>query len=273
MPARRRPADAVGTHLLIIDPQVDFMDLPGSTLPVTGADADMRRLAAFIDAGGSRFDHITVTLDTHELHDIGHPAFWRTADGRVPAPFTPVTLEDVEQRRIDAAEPALRDYVRGYLRALEAGKRYGHMIWPVHCQVGSPGHAIHPAVLRAINAWEMRTGMPAQRVLKGRNRLTEHYSAVRAEVVDPRDPFTGTNHDLVDSVRASTRTLVAGEALSHCVKATVEDLVGEIGSASGFTLLTDAMSPVTGFEAQARGFMERMAEQGARLCTLAQCAS
>lgn len=259
------------THLLIIDPQVDFMDLAGSTLPVQGANADMERLAAFIEASGSRIDRITVTLDTHELHDIGHPVFWRTADGRMPAPFMPVAIEDVEQGRIEAAEPSLRDYVRGYLRALKAGNRYGHMIWPPHCQIGSPGHAIHPAVLSAVNAWETHSGTPARRVLKGQNRFTEHYSAVRAEVVDPRDPSTDTNRDLVASVVESTITLVAGEALSHCVKATVEDLVGEMKSASNITLLTDAMSPVAGFEAQGRAFLEQIGAKGARLCTLAQC--
>ena len=259
------------THLLIIDPQVDFMDLDGSTLPVRGANADMERLAAFIDAGDTRIDRITVTLDTHELHDIGHPVFWRLADGSMPAPFTPVSLDDVEQGRIDVAEAEHRDYVRRYLRALEAGKRFGHMIWPVHCQIGSPGHAIHPAVLRAINAWETRTGTPAQRVLKGQNRFTEHYSAVRAEVVDPRDSATDTHRGLVASVAGSARTLVAGEALSHCVKATVEDLVTETKNASNLTLLTDAMSPVGGFESQGQAFLRKLAAQGATLCTLAQC--
>jgi nicotinamidase-related amidase len=265
----------VTTHLLIIDPQVDFMDLQGSTLPVTGANTDMERLAAFIDAQASRIDRITVTLDTHELHDIGHPVFWRRADGTMPSPFTPVSVEDVEEGRIDAAEPSLRAYVRDYLRALKAGSRYGHMIWPVHCQIGSPGHAIHPAVLRAINAWETRSGTPACRVLKGQNRFTEHYSAVRAEVVDPRDLATGTNRALVDSIVESTRLLVAGEALSHCVKATVEDLVDEMPGgrrAARFVLLTDAMSPVTGFEAQGLAFLQRMAQQGATLCTLAEAA-
>lgn len=265
-------AEDVSTHLLIIDPQVDFMDLDGSTLPVQGAHADMERLAAFIDTHGARIDHITVTLDTHELHDIGHPVFWRMADGRMPAPFTPVSVEDLEQGRIDAAEPSLRDYVRRYLQALKVGNHYGHMIWPVHCQIGSPGHAIHPAVLRAVNAWETRTGTPARRVLKGQNRLTEHYSAVRAEVVDPRDPATDTNRDLVASVVESTITLVAGEALSHCVKATVEDLAGEMNGASRLTLLTDAMSPVTGFETQGRAFLQQVAAQGGTLCTLADVA-
>lgn len=263
------------THLLIIDPQVDFMDLAGSTLPVSGADADMRRLADFIDAQGSRIDRITVTLDTHELHDIGHPVFWRKADGTMPTPFTPVSVEDVEQGRIDAAEPSLRGYVREYLRALKAGNRYSHMIWPVHCQIGSPGHAIHPAVLRAINGWEMRSGTPARRVLKGQNRFTEHYSAVRAEVVDPRDPATAINRAFVDSIAGSSRTLVAGEALSHCVRATVEDLVDAMPQghrAARFTLLTDAMSPVTGFEGSGQAFLQRMAQQGATLCTLAEAA-
>lgn len=265
----------MATHLLIIDPQVDFMDLPGSALPVKGASADMERLAAFIERVGAGIDRITVTLDTHELHDIGHPVFWRTADGRMPAPFTPVSVEDVEQGRIDAADPALRTYVRGYLRALEAGKRFAHMVWPVHCQIGSPGHAIHPAVLRAVNDWETRSGTPARRVLKGRNRLTEHYSAVRAEVVDPQDPSTDTNRELVDSVAGCECTLVAGEALSHCVRATVEDLVAELRTraskpAAGLVLLTDAMSPVAGFEPQSGDFLRQMAAQGATLGTLAQ---
>lgn len=36
-------------HLLIIDPQIDFMDLPGSALPVAGANADMDRFAPLLD--------------------------------------------------------------------------------------------------------------------------------------------------------------------------------------------------------------------------------
>ena len=75
------------THLLIIDPQNDFCDLPVSTssatpaLPVFGADADMQRLAAFIRAHGSQLTDITVTLDSHHRLDIAHPTFWQQADG------------------------------------------------------------------------------------------------------------------------------------------------------------------------------------------------
>ena len=67
-------------HLLAIDPQNDFCDLPAAwhsrdphsgavtvpALPVPGAHADMQRLAAFIRAQGAGIDHITVTLDSHQ---------------------------------------------------------------------------------------------------------------------------------------------------------------------------------------------------------------
>ena len=43
-------------HLLVIDPQIDFMDLPGSALPVTGANADMDRLAGFVRKYGKKLD-------------------------------------------------------------------------------------------------------------------------------------------------------------------------------------------------------------------------
>ena len=75
-------------HLLAIDPQNDFCDLPAAwhsrdphsgavtapALPVPGAHADMQRLAAFIRAQGAGIDHITVTLDSHQRYDVGHVA-------------------------------------------------------------------------------------------------------------------------------------------------------------------------------------------------------
>lgn len=255
------------THLLIIDPQADFMDRPGAALPVNGADADMQRLATFICTKGERLDGITITLDSHELLDIGHPGFWRTASGQPPSAFTQVARADVVAGTLTPADPTHRGRVLDYLRQLEARGRYRHMIWPVHCQVGTPGHNLHPAILGACNDWERATGRPVLRVLKGLNRFTEHYSAIRAEVVDPDDPHTHTNRHLLDVLLAADRLLVAGEALSHCVKSTVEDVVEAMGAARAarVTLLTDAMSPVTGFEAQGAAFIAATREAGASL--------
>ncbi|MBC7376296.1 MAG: cysteine hydrolase, partial [Burkholderiaceae bacterium] len=88
-------------HLLVIDPQNDFCDLPASwraqdplsgamlapALPVAGAHADMLRLAALIDGGAAGLGAISITLDSHHRYDIAHPTFWRTGDGGAVAPF------------------------------------------------------------------------------------------------------------------------------------------------------------------------------------------
>ena len=65
--------------------------------------------------------------------------------------------------------------------------------------------------------------------------------------------------------------MIAGEASSHCVKATVEHLAQHLPSRriDKLVLLTDAMSPVTGFEAQAAAFLSDLQRQGARLTTCA----
>lgn len=76
-------------HLLIIDPQNDFCDLPAQylpvdpltgqavapALPVPGAHADMQRLARFVDATAPALSAVTVTLDSHHRLDIAHPTF------------------------------------------------------------------------------------------------------------------------------------------------------------------------------------------------------
>jgi nicotinic acid phosphoribosyltransferase len=57
-------------QLVVIDPQNDFCDLPGAALPVTGANADMERLAKFITRAGKKLEDIHVTLDSHRFIDI-----------------------------------------------------------------------------------------------------------------------------------------------------------------------------------------------------------
>lgn len=83
-------------EFLIIDPQNDFSDTPGAALPVSGASADAERLAQLLNRLGDRIAAIHVTLDTHQLVDIAHPIFWRNGVGCPPAPFTQITVADVE---------------------------------------------------------------------------------------------------------------------------------------------------------------------------------
>ncbi|MEG2034247.1 MAG: cysteine hydrolase, partial [Janthinobacterium sp.] len=76
---------------------------------------------------------------------------------------------------------------------------------------------------------------------------------------------------LLAQLRASHQLVIAGEASSHCVRATTEHIVDNWGSDdfSRIVLLTDCMSPVTGFERQQRDFIAGMQERGVRLATSA----
>ncbi len=125
------------------------------------------------------------------------------------------------------------------------------MVWPAHCELGTWGHNVHAWVQAACNRWEEDGARQVVKVLKGRNPLTEHYSALQAEVTDPDDPQTGTNQALLDRLRPAERILLAGEAGSHCVRATTEHLLQYLppGPRREYVLLLDCISPVAGFEA------------------------
>jgi nicotinamidase/pyrazinamidase len=274
------------TQLLIIDPQNDFCDLPvgwcptdpltgeriAPALPVAGAHADMGRLAAFIRGAAGALDDITVTLDSHNRLHIAHPTFWQTGEGGAVAPFTQITARQVRAGAFRPRDPSADERALDYLEALEARGRYTLMVWPVHCEMGTWGHGVHADVRAAYNAWEVERLKVVRKVAKGSNLWTEHYSALQAEVPDRTDPHTQLNHGLLAALDAADLLVIAGEAASHCVKATTEDIADNLpgGRPERLVLLTDCMSPVTGFADQQDTFLRGMAERGARLTTSAE---
>jgi nicotinamidase/pyrazinamidase len=271
------------TQLLIIDPQNDFCDLPAAwrpvdpltgtamapALPVAGAHADMQRTAAFIRAAGSRLDEITVTLDSHHHVDIAHPTFWQTADGEAVGPFTTITAAQVRAGAFQPRAPAALARTLAYLDALEARGRYTLMVWPVHCEIGTWGHGVHADVRAACNQWEQAQVRGVRKVTKGENPWTEHYSAIQAEVPDAEDEHTQMNAGLLAELDRADTLFIAGEASSHCVRATTEHIVANLpgGRPERVVLLTDCMSPVGGFEAQHQAFLSGMRALGVRLMT------
>ena len=266
-------------HLLIIDPQNDFCDLPPShrptqhapALPVPGAHADMQRLAQLIRDGRRGISAISVTLDSHHRYDIAHPTFWFAQGGAAVAPFTQITAADVRAGRFQPRDPSALPRALAYLDALDANGRYQLMVWPVHCEIGSWGHNVHEDVRAAYNEWEDASLGAVTKIAKGSNPWTEHYSAVMAEVPDDADPDTQLNRQLIASLANADRIYIAGEAGSHCVKATTEHIADQIDP-SRIVLITDCMSPVNGFDAQYRGFLQAMTARGMHTATAAEVA-
>ncbi len=263
-------------RLLVIDPQVDFCDGPANgALPVPGAWDDMERLAAMIDRIGPGLGAIHVTLDSHHTIDIAHPGWWVNRQGASPPPFTLITAADVQAGVWSPRRPDWRQRSLDYVRALEAKGKYTLLIWPPHCLIGSPGHAVHPGLFGSLRRWEERTLGAVNFVVKGANPFTEHYSAVAAEVPDPADPSTMLNTGLIDTLRDSDVVLIAGEALSHCVKSTVEDIADNIGDEHlrKFVILQDCASPIPAvpdgpnFPALSAAFVRRMQARGMNVST------
>jgi len=256
-------------ELLIIDPQVDFCDPQRGALYVPGAEHDMARLTRMIRRLKDKIDDIHVTLDSHHFIHIAHPIFWKDSRGAHPPVFTRITLADVEQGVWTPIVPGMYRRALDYVRKLEQHGRYELTIWPPHCLIGSPGHTVFPELFTALTEWEARFAF-VDYVTKGSNILTEHYSAVQADVPDPADASTQINTRLIQALENADLILIAGEARTHCLANTVRDIANNFGSdsfISKLVLLTDASSDIPGFEAHAQNFMSEMVRRGMQLST------
>ena len=269
------------THLLIIDPQNDFCDTPNalrpvslgqalpSTLAVPGSYQDMLRLSSLIRQVGMHLEGITVTLDSHPYFAIERTTFWTDAQGQALAPFSVVTLEDLNTGR--AVPRRHKAQAAQYLQALEQGGKQALVVWPVHCVTGSWGHNIQTDLANSLNEWELNANVAVQKALKGQYPLAEHYGAFEAEVPVSSVPSTQFNEALAQQLTQGIDHLwVAGEASSHCVATSMRQLHAYMQRnqcSTQITLLTDCMSPVPGFEAQTQQFLDWAQSAGMRLST------
>lgn len=278
-------------HLVVIDGQNDFMGnddgTPYSvkladskaftaTLPVKGAVSDMKRLAKMIGRIGHKLEDIHATLDSHHKIDVGHPSMWRDQNGNSPTPLaTMFSSSDLMNGIWTPRNPNLRKRMINYELALEASKnKYPHIIWTEHCLIGTWGHNIQTDLNEALQKWAGVQGANIDYVVKGTNPFTEHYGALMAEVPDPSDPSTQLNTAFLSVMQNADVIGFAGEASSHCVLTTLQQVVENIGKEhlKKFHLLTDCMSPVApvpgvtpDFPAIADKFLKDMAAEGMTL--------
>jgi len=288
-----RPAvdDTFRTALVLVDAQNTFCT-PGFELFVqgpsgTGALDDSHRLCEFVYRNLGRLTQIVPTLDTHQALQIFHPVFLIDADGRHPAPYTVVTLDDVDSGRW-AVNPAVAEelgldpayaqsHLRYYVETLATGGKYALTIWPYHAMRAGIGFALVSAVEEAVFFHSIaRTSQPdVQR--KGDNPLTEHYSVLGPEVdTDLEGEQLGRrNQELIERLLRFDAVVIAGQAKSHCVAWTIRDLlddttVQERGLAQKVYLLEDCTSPVVvpgiaDYSAEADEAFARFAEAGANI--------
>ena len=253
--------------LLVIDPQVDFME--GGNLAVVGGTADMQRIARMVQKHGEDIDEIRMTLDSHYRIHIAHASYWMDKKGNSPKPFTLISDEDIAKGIWTPRNPAHNDWGLKYPGRLKANGRFVLCIWPDHCIIGTPGQCIQPDFLAAVTDWESRFYGMAPRKTKGSCPHTEHYSAVQADVEYPGDPTTRLDTSFIDVLKRYDIIIMGGEASSHCLNFTARDILGRFSAdqVKKTYLLTDGCSPVTGFEKMAEDFINEMTAKGMNLTT------
>jgi nicotinamidase-related amidase len=296
-PIKPSAADETRVHLLLIDVQKDFC-FPEGSLYVAGRSGkgaidDSRRIAEFIYRNAAMLTDITTTMDTHLAYQIFFPSFWLD---KADAPLTAhrvITSDQIAAGEV-RPNPAIAKWLCGgnytwlckqvlhYTKELERAGKYQLYLWPPHCMLGSDGHALTGVVqeARLFHAF-LRTSQSNVEV-KGGNPLTENYSVLRPEVLSRFDgaPLAQRNTQFLQTLLSADAVIIAGQAASHCVKSTIDDLLTEIAAqdatlAKKVYLVTDCMSAVTvpdgkggfavDFTTQADAALQKFADAGMHL--------
>ena len=237
--------DRIKIQLLIVDMQVDFCHPEGS-LYVPGALDDLRRLIEFIYRQAERITRIICSLDSHLPYQIFHPCWWVDRKGKHPAPFTVISEESVNA---GIWQPLYeRQWSVEYVKRLKKLARKELTIWPYHVLIGSPGHMLDPELFSSVFWHSLARNSQPIWWMKGSIPKTEHYSVVQSEIPVPEHPQGTKNRDFIELIMSADYTLIAGEAASHCVLETIEDLVEEFAGSPEFLkrliVLEDCTSPV-----------------------------
>ncbi len=296
---RPSASDESRVHLLLIDVQKDFC-FPEGTLYVAGRSGqgaidDSRRIAELIYRNLGAITEITTTMDTHLAYQIFFPDFWLGRDDKPLTAHRVVTADQLRSGDV-RPNPAMARWLCGgnytwlckqalhYCEELERAGKYQLYLWPPHCLLGTDGHALADIIAEARLFHSYARVAQSTVEVKGGNPLTENYSVLRPEVLSRFDngALAQRNTQFVSTLLAADAVVIAGQAASHCVKSTIDDLLDEIAAADPALarkvyLVTDCMSSVTvpdgkggfavDFTPQAEAALQRFANAGMNLVT------
>lgn len=257
--------DSTKTWFLLIDVQNTFC-IPDFELYVggrsgRGAVQDNTRLSRFIYRNLGAITHISATMDTHQAMQVFHAIFFVGRDGNHPAPYTDIHASALREGTW-TFNPALAgefgiapDYgqqmMLHYAEELEKKGKYALTVWPYHAMLGGIGHALVSSVEEALFFHSIARTTQYEVEIKGDKPFTENYSVVGPEVLTgPMGETLGAhNPKFIEQLRQYDRLIVAGQAKSHCVAWTMQDLLDDINAvdpslAGKVHLLEDCTSPV-----------------------------
>lgn len=240
------PVSAMAEKVIVvcIDEQLDFM--PDGSLGVPNADKDVERLTKFIYENMDGISKIAVSIDTHIPHQIFHPCWWIDKDGNHPAPYTVITLKDLDEGNYKAVIKPIES--RDYVKHLEEDGKKNLIIWPYHCIQGTTGCALDNQFTNMVYFHEVSKKSVPITIVKGQDPLSEMYGIIRPEY----DTKGYINISFLNLLAKYDKIIIAGEAKSHCVLETIKQILEHFAGQPEVTnkiyILEDCMSPIPGFE-------------------------
>lgn len=232
------------TLFLAIDVQQDFMD--GGALGVPGAQKDVERMIKFIGNNSENISDIAVSIDTHTPRQIFHPCWWTDSEGKHPAPYTAITLEDLDKGKYKALGYEEESY--DYVKNLELLGKKTLIIWPYHCLVSTQGAALQNDFAKLIYNLSVKNNIEIMHIIKGLNPLSEMYGIIKPEY-STEDII---NIEFLNKLVDYEKIIVAGEAKSHCVLESLRQILEFYEDMPELTgrihVLDDAMSSIPGYE-------------------------
>jgi len=257
--------DQTKTWLMLIDMQNTFC-IPEFELYVggrsgRGAIDDNTRLTEFIYRNLGNITHITATMDTHKTMQVFHAIFFVDKNGDHPSPYSDIHVADLKNgtwafnpalaNEFDLAPEYGQQMLLHYAEELEKKGKYALTVWPYHAMLGGIGHALVSSVEEALFFHSVARNTQYDIEIKGDKPFTENYSVVGPEVLTgPMGETLGThNTKFIEQLQQFDKLIIAGQAKSHCVAWTVQDLLNDINVvdsalAKKVYLLDDCSSPV-----------------------------
>lgn len=242
---------------------------------------DVRRATEFLYRNIGVIDDVILTADCHLSGSITQPIFWLDKKGRHPKPFTDIRAGEVgskwfvNRQMADSLGKPYKWLVEHAAYVVSTLGRLGFplTVWPFHAQSGCIDQCFVPSFSEAVKFhYYVRQGR--ERVLyKGRSPFIEEYSSFNVLL---ERSFDGTalgspDVELLNAIVNYDVLIVCGEALSHCVPASISGIIAWMRQRSmearipRIYLLQDCCSPVTKFEKRAEEAVRELQSDGVQV--------
>ena len=245
-----------------------------------GAIEDNSRIATWVLKNLPYITKINCTMDTHTAFQVFHETFFicgqsfvanegtpiehKYEEGDHPLPMTFISTQEVLGGRWKLnpevawaitgrgnTHMAIQKQLEHYTKELEKQGKYLLCIWPYHAMLGSANHALVTAIEEVVFFHGIARGSQPNFEIKGGNPLTENYSVLRPEVLTKADgsALAQKNVGFIEALLQYDALFIGGQAKSHCVAWTIDDLLTEIKAkdpdlVKKVWLLEDTTSPV-----------------------------